>query len=133
MSKRTDLASVVSRTTLKNGVSKKYAQELAAYVLDNRMTAELDSLMRDVQADWARSGYLEVLAYSAHPLSEQIKSEIKRQVKELEPDVKTIVITEVYDEALIGGVRISLPERQLDLSVEAKLNKFKSLVQNGKE
>lgn len=133
MSKRTDLAGVVASTTLKKGVSKKYTRELAAYILDNRMTGDLDSLMRDVQADWAKTGHLEVLAASAHPLTDSIKNEIKRQVKSLEPSAKTIIITEVYDEEVIGGVRISLPERQLDLSVEAKLNKFKSLVRNGKE
>jgi F0F1-type ATP synthase delta subunit len=133
MSKRTDLAGVVAESTLKKGASKKYTQELAAYIVDNRLTNDLDSLMRDVLGDWAKAGHLEVLAASAYPLSERVKSEIKRQVKKVEPSAKTIVITEVRDEDVIGGVRISLPDRQLDLSVESKLNKFKSLVSEGKE
>lgn len=133
MSKRTDLAGIISNTTLSKGASKKYTRELAAYIIDNRLGNELDSIMRDVQSDWSEAGYLEVLAASAHPLTDALKSEIKSQVKLIEPKAKTIVITEVYDPEVIGGVKISLPGRQLDLSVEAKLNKFKSLTRSGKE
>lgn len=133
MSRRTDLAITIASTSIKNGVSNKYAQEIAAYILDNRLTNEVESLLRDIQADWATNGHLEVLAYSAHPLSNSIKDEIRQQVKKTEPGVKTIVVTEIEDPEVIGGVRISLPGRQLDLSVEAKLNKFKSLVSSGKE
>jgi F0F1-type ATP synthase delta subunit len=34
---------------------------------------------------------------------------------------------------VIGGVRLSLANQQLDLSVESKLNKFKQLTAAGKE
>ena len=131
--KRSELADVVASSTLKKGASRKYTRDLAAYLLDNHLTGEVDSLMRDVQALWAKSGHLEVLTSSAHPLTDSIKSEIRRQVKKAAPKASTIVVTEVYDEQVIGGVRINLPGRQLDLSIEAKLNRFKQLVSEGKE
>jgi len=42
-------------------------------------------------------------------------------------------VTEVADPAIIGGVQIALADQQLDLSVEAKLNKFKQLTSAGKD
>ena len=124
---RAVLAGVISTTTLKKGASKKYARSVAAYLLDNHTTGELNSLMRDVQADWARDGYVEVLCASAYPLSASVKQEIIKQIKAIEPNAKQIVVTEIHDEQVIGGVRLSLADRQLDMSIEAKLQKFKQL------
>jgi F0F1-type ATP synthase delta subunit len=90
-------------------------------------------LLRDVQADWATKGYVEVLARSAYPLTAGVKESITRQIRAIYPDAKEIVVTEVTDPSVVGGVRISLAEKQLDLSVEAKLNKFKQLTGAGKE
>jgi len=94
---------------------------------------ELDSILRDVQADWATHGHVEVLAYSAHPLTEASKSEIVEQIKPLYPNAEQILVTEVIDPSVVGSVRLRLAHQQLDLSVEAKLNKFKQLVRAGKE
>lgn len=128
---RTKLAQNISDRTLKDGSSKKLAREIAAYLLAERRTNELDSVLRDVHADWAEAGHVEVLAASAHPLTTATKAEINRQVKHIYPRANKIIITEVHDPSVIGGVQLELPNQQLDLSVEAKLNKFKQLT--GKE
>jgi F0F1-type ATP synthase delta subunit len=96
-------------------------------LLSEGRAQELNSVLRDVQVDWAESGYVEVLAASAHPLTTAVRADIERQVKTLYPNAKQIVVTEVPDPDVIGGVRLSLANQQLDLSVEAKLNKFKQL------
>jgi F0F1-type ATP synthase delta subunit len=130
---RTRIAGAVADRTLKNGVSREYAKEVAALLLAERRVGELDSLLRDVQADWAKNGYVEVLAKSAHELTAETKKDIARQVQTLYPAAKNVVVTEVHDPSVIGGVQISLSDKQLDLSVEAKLNKFKQLTTAGKE
>lgn len=130
---RTRIASAVANTTLKKGVSKNYAREVAAYLLAEGRANELDSLLRDVQADWAQNGYVEVLARSAHPLSSSVRSDIEKRAKALYPQAKKIVVTELSDATVIGGVSLSIANEQLDLSVEAKLNKFKQLTKAGKE
>ena len=126
---RTRIASTIADRTLKHGTSRKLAKEVAALLLSEGRVGELDSLLRDIQADWAANGYVEVLAASAHPLSADVKSNIERQVKAMRPSAKQIIVTEVHDPAVIGGVRLSLAGEQLDLSVEAKLNKFKQLTE----
>lgn len=130
---RTRISSAIARQTLQSGVSKDYAKQVAAYLLDEGRTSELDSVLRDVQADWAEAGHVEVLAASSHELTGDIKAEIEKQVKRLYPAAKRIIVTEVHDPEVIGGVRLSLANQQLDLSVEAKLNKFKQLTTAGKD
>lgn len=124
---RTRLAAAIADRTLKSGSSKKLATEVAAYLLSERRVSELDSILRDVQNNWAVAGYVEVLAASARPLSAAVKSDIVKQVSKLYPDAKQVVVTEIHDPELIGGVRLTVANRQLDLSLEAKLNKFKQL------
>ncbi len=130
---RTKIAQVIADRTLKKGVSKQLSREVAAYLLSERRVNELDSVLRDVQADWAEDGYVEVLASSAHALTDVTKADITKQVKELYPVAQQIIVTEVHDPAIIGGVRLSVANRQLDLSVEAKLNRFRQLTTAGKD
>jgi F0F1-type ATP synthase delta subunit len=124
---RTRLAGTIADRTLKDGSSQALAQEIAAYLLSEGRVSELNSVLRDVQADWAKAGHVEVLASSSHPLSDDVKANITTQIKALFPSATQIVVTEVHDPEVIGGVRLNLANQQLDLSVEAKLNKFKQL------
>lgn len=130
---RLDIASTVAAHTRKDGSTPEYARQIAALLMSERRVGDLDSLLRDIQADWARQGYVEVLAYSAHPLTASVKDDIAQQVKHLFPQADKIVVTEVADPSVVGGVKIRLAHQQLDLSVEAKLNKFKQLTGAGKE
>jgi len=130
---RTHLAHLIAEKTLGKESSKQLSYEVAAYLLSERRVNELDSILRDVQSDWAAAGFVEVIASSAHPLTDEIRSEITSQIKRLYPDAKQILITEQNDPEVIGGVKLSLANQQLDLSVEAKLNKFKQLTTNGKD
>lgn len=130
---RTKIARLVADRTLKAGSSKQLAREVAAYLLSERRVSELNSLLRDVQADWADAGFVEVIAASAHPLTVGVKTDIAAQVKAVFPKAEQVIVTEVHDPEVIGGVRLSFANRQLDLSVEAKLNKFKQLTTAGKD
>jgi len=130
---RTDIASTIAAHTYRNGSSKAYARQIAAMLLQEGRVGELDSLLRDIQAEWALHGYVEVLAYSAHSLTDATKAEIAERVRQLFPKAERIVVTEVADPSIVGGVRIRLADRQLDLSVEGRLNKFKQLTGAGKE
>ncbi len=130
---RRKVAAAIASSTLKNGVSRKFAKEIGAYLLTDKRTAELDSLLRDVQEIWAEDGSVNVTAISAHPLNPRVKQDINKEVRRVYPHVKHISITPVADPAIIGGVRIEFANQQLDLSVENKLNQFKQLTAAGKE
>ena len=130
---RVRIASVIADDSMKKGFSKAEALSLAAYLIDNRRTGELDSLLRDIRSAWAAHGFIEVTAVCAHALSEKVQQDITAEVRKLYPDAKQIVIVEKRDPSIVGGVRIEFANRQLDLSVEAELNKFKTLAVNRKD
>jgi F0F1-type ATP synthase delta subunit len=130
---RTKISKVIADKTLKGGISEQLAKEVAAYLLSANRTRELNSILRDVQVTWAEAGHVEVTAFSAHPLSAEIRDEIKRQVGKLYPTAKQIQVIEEHDSSVIGGVRLELPNQQLDLSVAAKLSKLKQLTMSGKD
>ena len=130
---RFDIADTIAARVYHRGMSKELAQEIAAMLLVEGRASELDSIMRDVQAQWAVHGHVEALAYSAHPLTAAVTAEITENIKRLFPKAERVVITEVIDPSVVAGVRIRLAHQQLDLSIEAKLNKFKQLTGAGKE
>ena len=130
---RVRIASAVAAHTYYSGISKDYAQQVAAFLLDEGRVGELDSLLRDIQADWALHGYVEVLARSAHSLTDDAKRDIAARVKLLFPKADKVVVTEIIDPGVVGGVQIRLSDRQLDLSVRGKLNKFVTLTGAGKD
>lgn len=107
--------------------AKKYADEVASYLLANNRTGELDSLARDLVTYRAEKGVVEVTAVSAHKLTGEALKEVRQKVKQLYPAAKRIIINQRIDVEQVGGVRLELPDQQLDLSVRGKLNQFKQL------
>lgn len=126
-------STVAAHTFYEGGISKEYAKQVAAFLLYEGRVGDLDSLLRDIQADWALHGYVEVLARTAHPLTNAVQADIAERIKPLFPNAEKVVVTEVLDPSVVGGVQIRLADRQLDLSVEAKLNTFKQLTGAGKD
>jgi F-type H+-transporting ATPase subunit delta len=107
--------------------AKKFAKEVASYLLDQNRTGELDSLARDLVDYRAGQGVVEVTATSAHQLSASALKEVEQKVKQYYPKASQIIIDQRLDASQIGGVRLELPGRQLDLSLRGKINKFKQL------
>jgi len=124
---RSKISAYIASNTLKNGVSKKLGKEVAAYLITENRTSELDSILRDVMQDWADEGVVEVIAISAFDITAKVEADIKTEIRKLYPNVKQIIVTRQHDPSVIAGIRLELANQQLDLSVEAKLNKFKQL------
>lgn len=105
----------------------KLSQEIAAYLLAERRTGELNSLMRDIMQDRADKGIVEVAAVTAYPLTPETLAAITREVKTAMPQAKSVIVSEQIDASVVGGVRLEFPNQRLDLSVRNKLNHFKQL------
>jgi F0F1-type ATP synthase delta subunit len=123
------VAQVLADSSLKSGLDeKRFSRSIAAYLLETGRTGELQSLLRDISEARSEHGVVEVVAVSAHPLSAAARAELEQFVKGLRPDADKIIITLQPDPSVLGGVRLELPHRQLDMTVRAKLNKFKQRV-----
>lgn len=125
---RHQVAALLAKKSLAGGISQaRLSKEIAAYLLDTGRTGELDSLMRDVIQYRAEHGIVEVTALSAHKLSPVAEADVKAQAKALFPSAKKIIINQRIKADVLGGVRLELVDRQLDLSIRSKLNRFKEL------
>ena len=117
---------------IKRGESlRSLSKELAAYLMLVRRTSEIDSIMRDVVFLRAEGGNVEATVTSAHALSAAVKKEVNSLVKTIRPGAKRVVLDEKLDTELIGGLKLSVVDRSLDLSIRAKLNKLKQLANQG--
>lgn len=98
----------------------KLAQVVASYLINDRRSAELDKIMRQVALIRYNNGISEVTATSAVPLTEKVKVQIK-----LLSDQKQIIINEVTDKSVIGGIKLEANDYYLDLTIRSRLNKLK--------
>lgn len=130
---RHQIAAALAQRSLGSVNTAEFANEIAAYLLTARRTNELNSLLRDVSQYRADHGVVEVMALSAHPITKSVRTDIEQQVRALYPSAKTVIVTERHDATVVGGVRLEFANQQLDLSVRAKLNRFKQLTAQGKE
>ena len=125
---RSQIAPVLADLIRKPGRSaERLGREIAAYLLDENRTGELDSLLRDVVAHRAKDGIVEVTAVSAHELSGEVRRDIEKLVRERFENVEDIIIDQRIDTDVVGGVRLELIDEQLDLTVRGTLNRFRAL------
>jgi F0F1-type ATP synthase delta subunit len=129
---RSTLAHVLTRKSLGSMNRQAFADEIAAYLLSERRTGELDSLMRDMIDYRSKDGIVEVRAISAHPITSRGLRDIEAEVRTVYPAAKHIIISTMHDNTVIGGVRLEFPNQQLDLSVHARLSHFKHLTTAGR-
>lgn len=130
---RHHLAEVIAEKTIKTSDNKLLAKEIAAYLLDENQTTNLESLIRDIMQYRLDKGVVEVIAVSASELPENVISDVKKLVEYEFPASKNIIVNQRRDNNVIGGVKLEFPNQQLDMTVKAKLNKFKRLTATGKE
>ena len=127
MISRLELAEIIGERTLHVQSYEELKNAVAAYLLAENSSKMLDSLMRDVLAYRAAHGFIEATVVSANPLTGTTRSDVEALIREEYPNAQQISIDEVVDTAVVGGLRIELAGKELDLTVKAKLNIFKRL------
>lgn len=130
---RHHLAEIIADKTINVSDEKQLAKEIAAYLLDEKQTSSLDSLIRDIMQYRAEKGVVEATAVTVSGLPENVINDVRKLVKEHYPDAKEVIINQAQDDDVVGGLRLDFANVQLDMSVKAKLNKFKRLTAAGKE
>jgi F0F1-type ATP synthase delta subunit len=102
--------------------AKVLAKQVAAYLMSERRTGELEPLMRDImKLREQRYGVVEATATSAYPLSAETKKTIERIFG------GKVQLHEEIDTNVVGGVRVETSTQSLDLTVRNRLNKLKGM------
>jgi F0F1-type ATP synthase delta subunit len=99
-------------------------RELAAYLIDTRRQREYELIVRDIETALLMRGTAIATTISARTLSTEAKQAIEQLVKSEYQTIKAVHIKETVDERVLGGVKLVLPDRQLDATASAKLEKL---------
>jgi F-type H+-transporting ATPase subunit delta len=101
-------------------------KELASLILESRLHGQVDEIMAEVSREYALThGIVEAEARTAFPLSSSLKKELAERVKQ-STGAKTVILREEIDKSLLGGVVVSAPDMELDLSLKTKLAKLRA-------
>ncbi len=123
----------MSRRVLARGVARELAAgvdihvlapQLAAYVIEEGMTKQLDELINDIVYECALRGDSQVVVTTARPLTEDLRTLVMNFVRTHE-SASTISLAEVVDSSLVGGIVIETPSRRFDASVASSLKQLK--------
>jgi F0F1-type ATP synthase delta subunit len=122
---RRKLATHAASRIAKGDSTNVVLRELAAYLLESHRVKEAELVVRDIETALLKSGTVVATVVSARPLTSETKQSLTEIVKQNYRDVKQIVLREVVDASVIAGVRLELPDKQLDTTVANKLEKLK--------
>lgn len=107
--------------------SSDVARKLASFLLQERRSRDASALFRALEKELDERGSAQVMITSAYEVSEDIKKQLASML-----GAKNPVYDEVIDPSVIGGVKARAGESEIDLTVRARLNRFKQQVVNSR-
>ncbi len=125
MSRRVLARSVVDQ--LLSGTSAKTLMpQLAAYIVEQRLTAHTEEIIGDIAYELSRRGDVEVAVTTARPLTEELRALVMEFVRQSDRKATDITLIETVDESFIGGIVIETPDKRFDASVASSLKQLKT-------
>ncbi len=101
------------------------ANSLASFLLAERRSRESSLLFRAIEKELDKRGSTQVSIVSAYKIDQATKKQLAKLL-----NVENPVFNETIDKSVIGGVKASAKEQEVDLTVEGRLNRFKQQVIN---
>ncbi|HWT40655.1 MAG TPA: F0F1 ATP synthase subunit delta [Dongiaceae bacterium] len=100
--------------------SKKITRQLAAYLLENGRDKELELVLRDVQSALAARGSVSGTITTAFELDQATKKSLETFTKQ-KTGAKHVTLDAAVDPTVLGGVKLSLPGKELDATIARML------------
>ena len=122
--KRTEVATAIAGMLKSHKDSKALAKTIAAYLVANHKTKDLDAIMRDVMTERAKGGVVEAQLTTAFPLSSEVKQRVQTLLKQEYPAATQLVYQEVVRPEVLSGIKIQTPDKQLDETARGKLDQL---------
>jgi len=111
---------------LENESSSVVMRRLAAYIIEHRMSRQLELILADVETELARRGTVVADVTSARPLAEESRDAILDYIRGL-TGAQHPTLREKIDEELLGGVIVKVAGTELDSSLRTKLQRLKTI------
>jgi F0F1-type ATP synthase delta subunit len=99
-------------------------REVAAYLIDSGRQREAELLARDIETALIKQGVVVGTVVSARPLSASARTDMEAFIKRHYTGSQKVLLREQIDASVIGGVRLELPDKQLDATIQTKLDKL---------
>lgn len=113
---------------LEKGVSvRTVADQIAATLIVERRSRDVAGVVRAIEKELARRGAVQVTVTSVHKVESAVKEQLARALGVNKP-----YFSEVIDSSVIGGVKATVLDQELDLTVKGKLMSFKKALNSSK-
>lgn len=114
-------ASLISGTPGK----QQLFRELAAFLIAEKRTKELELIVRDIEYALSEKGHVQTTVLSARELTEEAKKAVASFVKN-ETGASDVQLTNTVDPSVLGGMKITVPGREMDHTVARQLTVLKT-------
>lgn len=104
---------------------KDIATQLAAYLIDTRRTKEATTILRDIDHYLADKGHVLGTITSAFSLDASTKELLEAYAKR-QTGASYVNLDEITDPSVLGGVKITLPGKELDATIARQLTVLKT-------
>lgn len=118
---RRKLAAYAAEQLVSGKKAGAVVKEVAAFLIDTKRTREAELLVRDIEAALAERGVVIADITSAFPLSDAVKADVKKLIGSGE-----LVLREIVDPSVLGGIRLATPGKRLDATLKRKIQALKA-------
>ena len=122
---RRSMAEYIAEGLVEGKNKKTLFKQLAAYLVESRRTKELDLIVRDIEWKLAEKGLVQATITSAFDLTSQTTKALEAFLK-AETKASEVTLTKQLDPSVLGGVKISIPGREIDQTVAHQLTVLKT-------
>lgn len=115
----------IAEQLLAGAPQRKLIEQLAAYLIESRRTKELNLMVRDIQYYLADKGHVSGTVTTAFELSQATKDALTAFAK-AETNATKVNLDTIVDPTVLGGMKISIPGKELDTTVSRKITLLKT-------
>ncbi|HUS26637.1 MAG TPA: F0F1 ATP synthase subunit delta [Nevskiaceae bacterium] len=127
LSRRVVARAVAAKLVAEPAKRAHWIKVLAAYLVEQNKVEDIDLLVNDIAHElYDQTGHLLVDVTSARPLTEAIRDELKRTLRQATSAVR-VELSEHVDRDLLGGLVARTPDGQLDVSVRSQLRQLAAI------
>lgn len=122
---RRSIAQYMAKRLYDGTALSELVNQLAGYLIESRRTKELGVIVRDIQYELSKLGYVTGTVTSAHELSAATQKALETYAKK-QTNAKQVRLDAVVDPTVLGGVRLHLPGQELNATVAHHLLRLKT-------
>lgn len=122
---RRAMAEYIADGLISGKSKKKLLEQLAGYLVDSKRTKELSLIVHDIEFALSQRGVVQASIVSAFELTIETQKALGVFIKS-KTKASQVSLSSMVDPAVLGGVKIAVPGRELDQTVSHRLTLLKT-------